>query len=445
MKEENEETETKNQLTMRHLSIVRDFTLLVIFILSINNSYSQDMPTYIPLATTNPDEPWDDLKKIDHYFDDVRIVGMGESTHGTKEFSTMRHRVFRYLVQNHGFNTLFLEADYANCLLANNYIHGGMVDKYDAINNLALWPWMTEEMGDLFEWMRQYNQKNPVSGQLQIIGVDMQKFTTTLTEIDKLSTKYNLPVTDTSIYKPLAENAFYEIKWAEAKQYMALLDEKMQADTSKFSAIDKQKYNLLLRHLSQILEAKKKKKDNIFRDVKMGENILYHLSKDEEIKGLFWAHNYHVYTIFSRNKKTGKASGYAGGILKASLGSQFMCIVQEFDEGSFNAFFKPDARAKDSEPTGYTLGAVTIEPGIENSFGAYFRNTPDDILFIDIKTLTPEPKNYLIQHTIGAQFVPQKDNFKQTSLYNHCTTGCFDAMILIKISTPTALLQNRSN
>jgi erythromycin esterase len=40
----------------------------------------------------------------------VRVVGLGESTHGTAEFFRLKHRLVEYLVTAHGFRTFAMEA-----------------------------------------------------------------------------------------------------------------------------------------------------------------------------------------------------------------------------------------------------------------------------------------------------------------------------------------------
>lgn len=161
----------------------------------------------------------------------------------------------------------------------------------------------------------------------------------------------------------------------------------MSVNIQKFSKIDQGAYLLLARHFEQIIN-----------------------SKSNSIKGLFWAHNGHIFNIYSSDKKTGKISGYAGGILKATLGNKYFCIIQEFDEGSFNAYHKKGAKNNDKTKEYYVLGPVTVEASIENSFGSLFREVPENYLFVSIEALTLEPDKYLLQHLIGAQYLSTKNN-----------------------------------
>ncbi|GKQ35073.1 hypothetical protein [Streptomyces sp. A012304] len=47
-----------------------------------------------PLLTTEPDADPSDLHPIGRAIGDASVVGMGEATHGSHEFVTLKHRVF---------------------------------------------------------------------------------------------------------------------------------------------------------------------------------------------------------------------------------------------------------------------------------------------------------------------------------------------------------------
>jgi erythromycin esterase len=59
-------------------------------------------------------------------FQDARIIGLGEATHGSKEFFDAKHRIFRYLVENHGIKVFAFEADFGESLYLNEAIQKGI-------------------------------------------------------------------------------------------------------------------------------------------------------------------------------------------------------------------------------------------------------------------------------------------------------------------------------
>ncbi len=58
------------------------------------------------LNTTDPNAPLDDLRPLQPLVGTASIVGLGEATHGSHEFFTMKQRLLEFLVQHMGF-TLF--------------------------------------------------------------------------------------------------------------------------------------------------------------------------------------------------------------------------------------------------------------------------------------------------------------------------------------------------
>ena len=98
-------------------------------------------------AGTDPE----DLKSFKRILSDVRIVGLGEATHGTKEFFTMKHKMIEFLVKNCGFRILAMEFNYAGTENINNYILYGNGDALSSLASQGLMVWDTEEILNLVE------------------------------------------------------------------------------------------------------------------------------------------------------------------------------------------------------------------------------------------------------------------------------------------------------
>jgi len=131
----------------------------------------------IPLKDADPTRDFTELTPLDSVFSQVQLVGIGEATHGTHEFFQMKARLFRYLVQKHGFRTLAFEANFGSCVMVNRYIHGQSTsfrNTTDAVKSMGFWTWNTTEVRDLIEWVKQYNADKPASEQLSFYGFDCQ-------------------------------------------------------------------------------------------------------------------------------------------------------------------------------------------------------------------------------------------------------------------------------
>ncbi len=111
----------------------------------------------VPLRTAEPESGVDDMRALADLIGTARIVAMGESTHGSREMFRLKHRMFEYLVQEHGFRMFGIEASFAACLPIDRYVQTGVGDPRAAVAGQGFWTWDTQEMLDLVEWMRRHN------------------------------------------------------------------------------------------------------------------------------------------------------------------------------------------------------------------------------------------------------------------------------------------------
>ncbi|MET4927310.1 erythromycin esterase family protein, partial [Streptomyces sp. PSRA5] len=119
--------------------------------------------------------PTADLQPLKEVLDGVRIVGLGESTHGTREFFQLKHRLLEYLVTELGFTTLAMEASASAGPAVDAYVRGGVGDPAQVLTGLGFWTWRTEEVLDMIEWMRAYNDGRPADEQIRFAGIDPQR------------------------------------------------------------------------------------------------------------------------------------------------------------------------------------------------------------------------------------------------------------------------------
>ncbi|MCU1645191.1 MAG: hypothetical protein JWN03_5466 [Nocardia sp.] len=115
-----------------------------------------------PLRSTEPGTDAEDLRGLGSMIGDATVVGLGEATHGSHEFFTLKQRVFRYLVEDKGFSTFALELSWSAGLRIDDYLQTGAGDaRTIAKETLTDSPWDREEFVSLIEWMREYNSQHP--------------------------------------------------------------------------------------------------------------------------------------------------------------------------------------------------------------------------------------------------------------------------------------------
>ncbi|MFI6642785.1 erythromycin esterase family protein [Streptomyces sp. NPDC050504] len=115
-----------------------------------------------PLRSTEPGGGFADLRPLGAMLGGATVVGLGEATHGTHEFFTMKERVFRYLVAEHGFTTFALEMSWPSGLRVDAYVQGGPGNARELVRDaFGGSPWEREEFVHLIAWMRDHNRRNP--------------------------------------------------------------------------------------------------------------------------------------------------------------------------------------------------------------------------------------------------------------------------------------------
>ncbi len=113
-----------------------------------------------------------DLALVSRIVGNARLVGLGESTHGTHEFFVAKHRLLQHLVGAMGFDIFAIEANQLAVETLNAFVSGGAGTAREAMQVLFR-VWNTEEMLGLVEWMRAYNADHP-RRPVRFIGYDMQ-------------------------------------------------------------------------------------------------------------------------------------------------------------------------------------------------------------------------------------------------------------------------------
>lgn len=123
----------------------------------------------------DPSLPLTDLEPLRHIVGGARIVGLGESRHTSGGFYQLKHRVFRFLVEEMGFRVFGFETPWFNAEPAAAYVQTCEGDLAAVIEGLSR-PWRSTEVRDLLQWMCEWNQShsNP-EDRLYFYGFDNQR------------------------------------------------------------------------------------------------------------------------------------------------------------------------------------------------------------------------------------------------------------------------------
>ncbi|MGV9680691.1 erythromycin esterase family protein [Nocardia sp. NPDC003482] len=103
---------------------------------------------------------------IDDLVGDARVVLIGESTHGTHEFYAARAAITQYLLAEHDFCAVAVEADWPDAYRADCFARGRGRDAHagDALGDFTrfpTWMWRNTVVRDFLTWLRRHNADHP--------------------------------------------------------------------------------------------------------------------------------------------------------------------------------------------------------------------------------------------------------------------------------------------
>jgi erythromycin esterase-like protein len=146
------------------------------------------------LAGCEAGQGFDDLAPLAAMIGDARIVGLGESTHGTREHFQMKHRLVEYLVEELGFSWFAIEASTPEAHRLDAYVLGGDGDPEALIRGMYFWTWTTEEVLAMVEWMRAHNARS--DQKIHFTGFDMQTPNFAAAEVTRFLREVESPLAD---------------------------------------------------------------------------------------------------------------------------------------------------------------------------------------------------------------------------------------------------------
>ncbi|MCM3633464.1 erythromycin esterase family protein [Paenibacillus camelliae] len=141
----------------------------------------------------------DDLDKIVQAVGDREIVLLGEASHGTSEFYTLRAEITKRLIQEKGFSFIAVEGDWPSCFTLNRYIKhkaDAPSNAREALKDFNRWPtwmWANEEVVDLTQWLHEYNKNKKDKDQIGFYGIDVYSLWESMEEIIRHLTEIDSP------------------------------------------------------------------------------------------------------------------------------------------------------------------------------------------------------------------------------------------------------------
>lgn len=268
-------------------------TLLLIFLVPENVSAQSDICTELEKTCIklNIDDNFEQFAFLDSTLLNNHILAIGESSHGTHEFFTSKFQIIQYCVTKLKYRSIGIESDYVGTMDANKFIREGLGTSANAVYNMGISAWMTEEMKDILEWLKQYNSDKPELDKVTLYGFDMQFTKPTLTKLKTELVKLNCPsaaLLDTLFTWKTSTQVDLNYLNNLATGFIEFAN--FQKDTLKTSLIGL--INSMTTSINYLRIIDPYPKAN-FRDKFMADNIMNGY-KSQSVKTLIWAHNEHI-------------------------------------------------------------------------------------------------------------------------------------------------------
>ena len=408
----------------------------------------------VPFATTVPGGDYADLEALRAIVGDARIVALGEATHGTAEFFTVKHRILEFLVKEMGFTALGMEAAWAESHDVDAFVRTGAGDDEVLLSNLYFWTWNTAEVRDMIRWMRRHNQAAGDGSLVGFHGFDMQFSRAAMDRVEAFLAGVDPAAADSAATLYACFRNFQDApRGGRATDYRAqpastrahcragvhaaygLVE---QGRTAWAAAAGEDAYERALRAARVVVQNEDARsvlstpEGYGLRDLYMAENAAWLLERaGPGARIVLWAHNGHI----------ARREGWMGWHLDRAFGDEYRPIGFAFHGGSFNAFehlgngeFGP-------------LGPQEAPPARADSYGHAFHRLGMPHFLLDVRPLAgdlPAEAAWLRGprplRLIGATFSAQLNND-----YYHATriADDYDAVVFIDRMSPTRLLPFR--
>lgn len=357
----------------------------------------------VPLNRAGLDGGFEDLRPLADAFEDRQIVGLGEATHGTREFFELKCRIVRFLVTELDVRVLGLEANFAEARPIDEYVVSGKRGAEAAVNELSYWTWRTESVLALVEWLRRYNEGLPPAERVRFYGYDVRSTRGPARALAEFLERVD-PGCLNEIEPHLTE---LEADWigrgqeSTAEQVLAartvasdLADRFERHGDAYRSAVGDRDWRLAKRHRRLIEQTYQfvtaalfddRPSPNAVRDAAMAENVHWILDYERSDRMALWAHNGHVTTGSGTFGNDGESSKPMGHHLKREYGDRYYAVGFEFGRGTCRAV--PDPESVED----LRVGTRSIEAPPDGSVPAVLEDIGEPVCFLDLSSTPDDP------------------------------------------------------
>jgi erythromycin esterase len=294
-----------------------------------------------------------DTTAIDAKFDSVarnaRVIGLGEATHGSREFGDVRLRLTQRAIEHAGYRIVALEGSVVRLSRLNDYVAGRAPTlDTEVVEAGAQWIGRRTER-QLVAWLRAWNGRHP-KDPVWLVGVDPQNFLLAVPELrdflrraygDRIATVWTaiereVAAADSQTYvfrdsgvDTVVRRQLFEL--VAALQLDAPILRRLYGDPAYERAAEAL---AVIAEFADFNDARSAMVGH-WRDWYMAARVLQALSQRQGAKAVYWAHNAHVAHAAGRSATAINAP--SGSVLRAILGCGYQAVAMTLGAGTFVA------------------------------------------------------------------------------------------------------------
>lgn len=355
--------------------------------------------------------------QLDESFKNAKIFGFGEATHHSKEFIQLKAKFFKYLVLHHNVKIFVLEESFGASYFVNEYINGKGGDLKQILVNFKQRIWKTQDLFELINWMKSYNEDKSIEDKIKFFGNDCMFNYGLVSIISKIVLENEISLSDDE--KELLKFYENEIAIYDNKKLLKLNAIEITKLKERLKAINNIALTNALGALEQFNEFLIHPNQQV-RDKNMAINVVNYQSWLNE-KVFVCAHNSHV-------KKTNveKMTPSMGKLLFEKYNEDYFSVGFEFGKGTLIGF---DSKANKFED-------VILEEPIKKTNSEFLYGANKEIFYFDfdianedinMKTFLNESRDYILIGGYGLVLKYLKYNIISEKYMN-----MFDGLIYVK-------------
>ncbi len=382
----------------------------------------------------------------------ARIIGLGEASHGAREFFEFKNRLIPYLVTEHGLQSVAFEGfEFGQAQDIDRYVTTGEGDPETLLSSSVMY--RVETVRDLLLWLRDYNRDKPAGEQVRFFGIDLTRYAG---QPDALVAGLQafLPELADSVATTLAGyeaalDQYYELDQATLIENRSAIRgavqevrDKVAAAFDELSVLASPAQARIILHQAEVIVQTESviysmqynpQSAELLRDKYMAENVAWVSDHLGDAKIAVWAHNGHV-----ANDNFFREMGPSmGALLREQYGDDYQIIGFSMGAGVINATMTADGESPNA------MELFSLSAPAPNSVNDLFSRAAAPQYFVFLEELMTDAgwaewlRTDQLFLSVGSVYLPEwgSEVFYPIDLETH-----FDVIVHFDETTPSVLL-----